>query len=319
MTDLESARKLLQREAPRNAAAARGFSLAVYPGTFNPPTHAHVAVAQAVIDEVPGVEAVWLDMAVHKGQKADAGALSAARLEMTSLAVEGVVRGASATCVGPKLRSPLGAEYFEVMRALASGSDEGAVGADAGADAASPAAEGRRRLTWIMGSDVLEGMRRWREQARERLMQVDGLAVVLRGSCAESDVRNLLRELLASDEDERRAPRLTVLRLPEHLANVSSSAARQGPPAKLAAFTPRPVAEYVMASEKLTTLYGWRSSSEEELDEQIKRARTQAGPRCLDLGAGCFHMRPQEEPVPVLASGGAVGAHISPEPARCSA
>ena len=50
---------------PQLPPSSRPPGLAIYPGSFNPPSRVHVEIA-AALSRIEGVDAVWLDMTVHK-------------------------------------------------------------------------------------------------------------------------------------------------------------------------------------------------------------------------------------------------------------
>ncbi|CAE8616691.1 unnamed protein product, partial [Polarella glacialis] len=208
--------------------AADGFSLAIYPGSFNPPSVAHVEIARVVMQmrTTRGIDAVWLDMAVHSGgSKAYVDTIIDERVNMSALAVEGVVPGAAATRIAPNLKDPLGFEYFEVIRALVSGRTGTSKGC----------------ITWVIGSDVVEGMKYWQEKARSQMMMVDEVAVILRSGQTSAQVQDLMDTI-------------TMISLAPEFANVSSTEIRREI-LSLKKLSLHPVLEYVFAHSRLLALH----------------------------------------------------------------
>jgi len=237
VTNVTSAHKLIVEESARIPECADGFSLAIYPGAFNPPTFAHVNIAKTIIQQIAGVDAVWLDMAHHAGDgKEYVNSIADEREAMTMLAVQGVVAGGAATRIQMNLQDPLADEYFEVLRALASGKDGMSKGA----------------LTWVIGSDVAEGMQYWQEKARRQMMLVDEMAVVLRSGQSPQEVQDLMDDLLAPTNS--RTPKVSLISIPLEFAHVSSSKTRQNI-VDLGQLSPPTVLEYVLANNKLLELY----------------------------------------------------------------
>merc|ERR1712078_837486 len=107
------------------------------------------------------------------------------RFAMTEIAINDVL-GASATHIGPNLENPTGDEYWQALRALTSGIQ---------GDASSS------RLTWVVGSDVVYGMKYWKAKARHQMMMLNEIVVILRGEDDEDEVRFLLQEILQAPGD----------------------------------------------------------------------------------------------------------------------
>ena len=146
VTDVPSARALVATLAETQPRLATGVALAVYVGSFNPPSLAHVAIARAVselwnngADTTPA--AVWFDMTYYDAnvepRKQYGNTIIADRVAMCDLAVHDLV-DVDVTAIQPHLQDPLGVEYWEVMRALVAGTATHGTGG---------------RLGWVMGAD----------------------------------------------------------------------------------------------------------------------------------------------------------------------
>ena len=73
------------REGSRHGSSPLA-ALAIYPGSFNPPSRMHVDIAKRV-SELPGIGAVWLDMTSHVDEKSHVESFLADRVRMAELAV----------------------------------------------------------------------------------------------------------------------------------------------------------------------------------------------------------------------------------------
>jgi hypothetical protein len=52
----------------RRSGGSQGVGIAVFPGSFNPPSVGHVKIAEAVLS-LPGVDAIWFDLTIHRDKK----------------------------------------------------------------------------------------------------------------------------------------------------------------------------------------------------------------------------------------------------------
>ena len=162
-------------------AALRGASLAFFNGAFSPPTLAHAHIASSVA-AMASVDVLWLDAepaTQHKQRFMDE--TFDARVAMCERMVRSLDLRA---CAGVgTLRRDLGAlghgeELFDALRAL--------VGPEG-------------HLFWVLGADVVEGMRYWPEKARRFLRPrrtCDGIIVFVRAGWTEISVRALLADVL---------------------------------------------------------------------------------------------------------------------------
>jgi len=138
-----------------------GCGLAIYPGSFNPPHSLHVRMAQAVC-HVPGVDALWLDMTMHRSKKHYVGTVERERVRMADVAVEHIPKATVTTVQGVMGDNGWTREYFDALRVFVDGAEVGGA---------------KGRLYWVMGSDVVEGMQYWKEKATTLLNAVDRLIV----------------------------------------------------------------------------------------------------------------------------------------------
>ena len=170
-------------------------SVALLPGSFNPPTAAHVLLAERALRE--GYDRVLLTLARHTVGKQPSGLTPEDRLlSMKALSDGGV--GVAASSHG------LYADQAEAARRLY------------------PKAE----ITFLVGSDKIEQIfdPSWypnREHALERLFSYAGLVVAPR-----SDQGEIVKRALDAPENKRWADRVSVLRLHPAVSDLSSTRVR---------------------------------------------------------------------------------------------
>ena len=208
-------------------------ALAIYPGSFNPPSRMHVDIAKRV-SELPGIGAVWLDMTSHVDEKSYVERFLADRVRMAELAV------ADLPAVGVvQLMSAMGdagqmVAYFDELRRRADGAP----------------------LAWVMGSDVVIGMEWWAAKARELLGRCSRVVIVQREhseAYIKAALARVLQTPLASLGEHIEVTVLATHDDPS-IASVSSSAIRRHLVALLDQ-VPHQVLQYVAARPKLLELY----------------------------------------------------------------
>eukprot|EP00939_MAST-03C_sp_MAST-3C-sp1_P002075 g2075.t1 len=179
----------------------KGSTLAIYPGSFNPPSSVHVDVVRRVCD-MDSIQAVWLDMTIHRTKKKTVGQVIDERQHMAELSVKSLPK-AGVTCLMSQLGDAgWGPEYFDVMRCLTDCD----------------------KIAWVMGSDVLEGMKSWKIKARRLLLHCDQLIVCQRGH-SDEDIISIVREIVGNNKHDNR---LVILPADRRLESMSSSALRGG-------------------------------------------------------------------------------------------
>eukprot|EP00656_Telonema_subtile_P053145 TRINITY_DN7602_c0_g1_i2.p1 TRINITY_DN7602_c0_g1~~TRINITY_DN7602_c0_g1_i2.p1 ORF type:complete len:277 (+),score=41.53 TRINITY_DN7602_c0_g1_i2:98-928(+) len=156
VTSVLEARALLTRNG--QLGVRRNFGLAVFPGSFNPPSIMHCEIARQVMS-LPGVNSLWLDMTIHRTKKLYLESLREDRVQMTELAAQGIEHTAVTTLMANMGDAGWTRTYFDVLRELA------------GKDSC---------IHWVIGSDVVEDMRYYPEKATTLLQSVDYLIVFAR-------------------------------------------------------------------------------------------------------------------------------------------
>jgi nicotinic acid mononucleotide adenylyltransferase len=240
--------------AAGGATAKRPLHLAIFPGSFNPPSHVHVEMARRVCN-LPGVDGIWLDMAVHHNHKAYVSTVEADRMRMAELAVAHLP-GVGVTRLQASMGDKgFGTEYFDMLREL--------LGSESGP-----------RITWVMGSDVLMGMRWWSSKAKVLLRRCDQIVVFCRREASE--------EALAALEDILGEPRavveasglaLTILGFEGRgFEEVSSSMIRRYL-VSLLNFMPLEVLRYIVNHQHLIDFYK-SLYSETDIQSSIKDTHT---------------------------------------------
>lgn len=135
--------------------------LAVYPGSFNPPTRAHRAIA-ATVAAMPEVEALWMDLTTPYQLKQGIAEVASERRDMVDLVLRDISNAGCASLMKVMGTAGHTAAYFDTVRQCAGpGSSGGGV-------------------AWVIGSDVVLGMRFWKDKARTLLDHVDMLIVFVR-------------------------------------------------------------------------------------------------------------------------------------------
>lgn len=65
---LEETRRICRAQDGEMSSGNHRLGLAVYPGSFNPPTLVHIDIARRVA-ELDGIDAIWVDMTLHRSKK----------------------------------------------------------------------------------------------------------------------------------------------------------------------------------------------------------------------------------------------------------
>eukprot|EP00658_Telonema_sp_P-2_P036095 TRINITY_DN26167_c0_g1_i1.p1 TRINITY_DN26167_c0_g1~~TRINITY_DN26167_c0_g1_i1.p1 ORF type:complete len:315 (+),score=16.86 TRINITY_DN26167_c0_g1_i1:98-1042(+) len=181
-----------------------GVGLAVFPGSFNPPSIMHCEIMKQVTS-IPGVDTLWLDMTIHRTKKLYLESLREERVRMTELAA-GSMRNTSVTTLMANMGDAGWTSiYFDVLREFA-GSDS--------------------VIFWVMGSDVIEDMRYYAEKATTLLCAVDHVVVFERQIHEKQRVLEILREV--TKWPECKLKNFVIFRkLGHETENVSSSNVRR--------------------------------------------------------------------------------------------
>mmetsp|Transcript_15717 Transcript_15717/g.41346 ORF Transcript_15717/g.41346 Transcript_15717/m.41346 type:complete len:316 (-) Transcript_15717:485-1432(-) len=238
-------------EAVRAAAAGRPghrrVGLAVYPGSFNPPSIVHVDIARRVA-ELDGIDAIWLDMTSHRSQKLYIDQVLHDRLEMAETACAELPRCGITKLMAEMGDAGWGAEYFDALQALLAGvssSGDGASSSDA------------VNISWVIGYDVLEGMQWWKEKARVLLSKCARLVVVARGTSAEAEILGTAEAVMGRPRAEFEAAGLQLVVLldrTDSYKRTSSSAIRRHLVALLD-LVPLPVLRRIVSDDGLISFY----------------------------------------------------------------
>jgi len=257
VTSLECACRTAQAaEWPAVVRQDRPICLAVFPGSFNPPSRVHVEIAQRV-NALPGVDAVWLDMTIHRTHKQYVDTVLDHRLHMAEAAVAhlsnvGVTQ--LQACMGEE---GWGLEYFKALRVLLGG----------------PQTQDHQsmvRISWVLGSDVLQGMRWWAAKASALIRQCDQLIVFARCH-ADADVLAMVEDILGIPLADAEANGLTVTVMnfeDTELEEASSSMIRRYL-VSLYRLVPLPVLQYIVNHKQLIEFY---NSLYKERDVQASMA-----------------------------------------------
>lgn len=267
VTSQEDARRLagtarwraLLRAAVLDARGkGRPLGLAVYPGSFNPPSRVHVEVVKQV-SALPTVDGVWLDMTAHRAKKLYIDSVKIDRARMADCAVDHLMTAGATDLMAQMGDRGWGKEYFATLRELLKSDGDSDMG---------PA-----KLVWVMGSDVVEGMSWWAEKARELLRYCDELVVIPRKQAAGSIVETL-EGVLGSSRDTLEAEgfTITVLKFDDaSLEEVSSSAIRRYL-VSLLQLVPLCVLQYIVMNRHLIDFY---TSLYNEVDVQASMRQAQ--------------------------------------------
>eukprot|EP00750_Incisomonas_marina_P002478 INCI12356.1.p1 GENE.INCI12356.1~~INCI12356.1.p1 ORF type:complete len:434 (-),score=51.90 INCI12356.1:22-1323(-) len=133
--------------------------LAVYPGSFNPPTRAHRAIA-ATVAAMPEVQALWMDLTTPYQLKMGIAEVASERRDMVEVVLRDISNAGCASLMKVMGTAGHTAAYFDTVR-----------------QCSGPAPSG---VAWVIGSDVVLGMRGWKAKARALLDHVDMLIVFVR-------------------------------------------------------------------------------------------------------------------------------------------
>eukprot|EP00929_Paragymnodinium_shiwhaense_P090849 TRINITY_DN50947_c0_g1_i1.p1 TRINITY_DN50947_c0_g1~~TRINITY_DN50947_c0_g1_i1.p1 ORF type:complete len:333 (+),score=51.24 TRINITY_DN50947_c0_g1_i1:110-1108(+) len=197
---------------PEAARRLHGCSLAYFNGAFSPPTRSHAHIAQAVV-ETEGVDALWMDPEPSRPQKLRwLDEIFEERVQMCECMFEelGISEKAGVGSLRKDLGPVLGAspELFRTLRNVLGGPKCG-------------------RIYWVMGADVLEGMRFWSEKARECLQPgttCDGIIVFSRDSMTQERLRESAEIVFGRPVEPGE---LRILSMPGLLKRASSHEARK--------------------------------------------------------------------------------------------
>jgi len=229
-------------EAAANEAKVEGrrLGLAIYPGSFNPPSLAHVEATRQIAAQSE-VDAVWLDMTTHRDKKLHISQVTAHRRKMTEVAV-GHLENVGVTQLMTQMGDRgWGREYFDTIRALFCDNPDAR----------------KLRLTWVMGSDVVKGMCWWPEKARELLRCCDEVVVLSRQQKEEDDDLKALEAVLGKTRTELNAEGFAISLLQfsdSRLEQVSSSAIRRSL-VSLLQLVPLSILRYIVNDTDLVNFY----------------------------------------------------------------
>jgi nicotinate (nicotinamide) nucleotide adenylyltransferase len=177
-------------------------SLAVFPGSFNPPTKVHVDIVKRVL-EMKDVEALWVDMTVHRTKKTRIAEVLSHRTKMTRSAVRDVENAGVTTLMSQLGDDGWGPDYFRILQEVSGGYP----------------------VTWVMGSDVVRDMKYWREKARECILMCRKIVVFTR-SHDEKEIRDMIRDVTRKDGEEDKTTQVTVMMLSKACETISSTKTR---------------------------------------------------------------------------------------------
>lgn len=148
---------------------SRSKFLAIYPGSFNPPTHAHFAIASTVA-AMPEVDALWMDLTTPYGNKTAIATVVEERRIMVDLLLKKLPKVGCAALMSALGDAGFGSSYFDALRVCANFEGPCIRGPE----------EVGRKVAWVVGSDVVQGMVHWKDKARDVLSKVDMLIVFIR-------------------------------------------------------------------------------------------------------------------------------------------
>ena len=269
------------RPPPGRDPGARPLGLAIYPGSFNPPSRVHIELVRRVC-ELEGVDAVWLDMTVHVAKKLYIREVASDRVRMAEVAVAHLPRAGVTQLMAEMGEKGWGPEYFEALRALAEGAAVGGGGGGGGGGGRDVA------ITWVMGSDVVVGMTWWAEKARELLRHCAQLIVFQRQHSAE--------EVIAAFEGVMRRPRaeleasglrIVVMNTGDPTLEITSSSAIRRYLVSLLKLVPLSVLRYIVNNDHLIEFY---VSLYNEID--VRAAIQEARPALRRIHSGSQLKRP---------------------------
>ena len=179
-------------------------SLAIFPGSFNPPTRVHVEIVQRVL-EMGDVEALWVDMTVHRTKKTRIAEVLSHRTRMARSAVR-EIRNAGVTTLMSQLGDDgWGSEYFQILRQVSGGCP----------------------ITWVMGSDVARDMKFWKTKARECISMCCRVVVFTR-SHDEKQIKDMIRDVMKCDDKKESSSKteVIVMKLSKDSESISSTKIR---------------------------------------------------------------------------------------------
>jgi len=163
----------IMKDLPAAQRPRPGQGLAIFPGSFNPPSNIHLQIIDQAC-ETAGVDAVWMEMTVHRSKKYYVGRVAEERFQMAQRAVQGKKKVGVTTLQENLGEAGWTSEYFDILRVF--------VGQEG-------------KLLWIMGSDVLQGMCYYKEKATGLLEAVDHLLVFERQVHSRSEMLALVEEI----------------------------------------------------------------------------------------------------------------------------
>lgn len=229
LTSVSEARALIARTKLRGKR--RRFGLAVFPGSFNPPSIMHCEIARQVTS-LPGVDALWLDMTIHRTKKLYLESLREDRVQMTELAARGIEHTAVTTLMANMGEAGWTSMYFNVLRELAG--EESCI-------------------YWVIGSDVVEDMRYYAQKATTLLHSVDFLIVFERQIHEKDAILEILHEV--TGWTPRRLKKFVIFRkLGDDTELVSSSNVRRIL-TELHQLVPTSVLRHVINNDSLLEFY----------------------------------------------------------------
>lgn len=257
---LEDAQDFVQKEgiclpcdASKELPPGLEGMLAVFPGSFNPPTRVHVEICKSLL-RMEDVDSVWLDMTVHTDKKAYVSDVLQHRLNMAEIATADM-SDVGVTSLMSQLGTSVGltSKYFDILRCLSGG----------------------RRIAWVMGSDVAIDMKSWKRKAKECILTCDCVVVYQRHH-KESEIRSFFHELIGKAETTKRV-RIETLSS-SSFEDISSSTA-QDRVVEIADAVPMNVLQYVLNKDDLTKSYEREVRKRREEEELAKRRQRVAAKR----------------------------------------
>lgn len=265
---LEAAQRFMKTHGPARAVAQscadeRSLGLAVFPGSFNPPSHVHVEIVRRVC-ALPDIDAVWMDMTLHRSCKLYVDVVREDRLRMAEAAVNHLSKAGATQLQAQMGERGWGIEYFETVRELAGVSCGG---------------QPPPRISWVIGSDVLEGMKWWADKAAKILRSCDQVIVFSRLHTSDEVVK-CLEKICGETRDSLEAAGLSIviLRFDDgSLEHVSSSLIRRYL-VSLLKLVPLSVLQYIVAHRHLVEFY---TSLYDELDVTASINEAQPAMRSL--------------------------------------
>jgi len=223
-----------------------GLGLAVFPGSFNPPSCMHQEIARQVM-AIDGVSALWLDMTIHRTKKLYLDKIKDDRFAMTELAAADIPGTAVTTLMANMGDKGWTSEYFHVLRKLAGNNS---------------------RVYWVMGSDVVEDMMYYGEKATGLLAAVDFVVVFERQVHECSRVLEILQKVTGWPI-ERLSQFVIFRKLGDYNEGVSSTNIRRMLH-ELHGQLPLSVLRHIVSSPALLSFYEDLANSSPRLSPQKK-------------------------------------------------